>query len=226
MSTAGQETLPGYDQDASIDPLTTVVGIGVIVILRALDEQDPLILTVTEKASRAETGKYQGDTGIIQETVKADFEEGVIVSEQPQDTLARAMTEVLSKDDVDKVGRNFHRATLPSDQDIAPLSSIGSLGRLEVVIYDGSQDYQFTSLVGEVENIQWRRLSSLLAPSAERVRETSRELLSYAVGKKLIDYGRRQYDQGQTQLLFPDGVTRSGTHRKPERQKDITVFMR
>jgi hypothetical protein len=225
MSAARAETRH-ESEEASFDPLTTIKGIGVIVMLHALQEADPFIITVTEQEERPETGKYPDEVGIIQETVKVQAcADGILTPEEPRDTLLGAMTEVLSEEDVRRVGRHFHRVNLPGGRDVTTLPSIGSLGRVEVIVYDGPANHQFGSLVDEVKNIQWRRLSSLLK-QREGVRETTRELLNHAVGQRLIAYGQQQYDQRRTEPLFTERDSLREVHRRREQKKDITVFMR
>jgi len=212
-------------EERNEDALTTVVGIGVIVVSKALSLDEPMILTAEETGTKEETGKAKGKRAIIQETVKATQRNSGLVIEDPRDTLLGGLAEVMDQSDISTVGGNFHRVVFPQVMNIhADLPSINKTGRVEVVVYDGPPHHTFTPLVNEMTNPQWTALSSAI--DSPRFRPTSRELLTHAQDHDLIPFGMDQYRQGQTESVFDSPIHLRQFYQKRERKPDVTVFMR
>lgn len=219
------------------DSLTTVIGIGLIVIddlLSGVDEENPVIWTVFEKEDKPETGRIAGERGIIQETVKLGktstslddvVENGYEFVESRRDTLLGAMAEVVGPDDVATVGHYFHHVVFDANmpQQVALHSIGGKLGRVEVVYYLGPSDHQFAPLSREVSSVEPMRVSDFLQES--NIRGTSRELVRFAQKNDMFFEAATQYGNGDSVPVFQrmsPGRFRM-TQFIRERRRDITA---
>ncbi len=204
--------------------LTTVVGIGVVIVLHetaVLDDEQLRILTVKESTDKPGTGKKRGIRGIVQETVKiADIQTGV--AESPEETLMGAMGEVIREDNVETEGNKFNRVVFSKRHEIPLRSLKGMAGGLEVVIFTGTAIN--LALTNEVTESQWVTAGNFL--DVHSTRPTSRELVQYAVNERLLSRGMDQYRRGLTVPVFQNDIPFGQFLRERNTQPDITDVLR
>ncbi len=229
MATSFAETTSKYlVEHQRHDPLLTVVGIGVIVVLNELNVEDDgelKILAVRQVEAKPETGKVDGSLSLIQETIKMTRTQDGIVPETPTDTLRGAMEEVVDANGVSEVGHHFHQAVFDRRPEI-PLHTLPSAaGGLEVVIYDGLPEYPFTpAATAEVARPRWITGKNFLTdPTA---RDTSKELVDHAIQSGLLIQGLVQYLRGQTEPVFTNGFPFERFRRARNKLPDITWSVR
>lgn len=197
--------------------LTTVIGIGAIVIPKLLISDSIPFLTIRERSDKPATGKNR-TRGIPQETIKVDA--GTKVPESPETTLqALILEELLGAIGVGKIGHHFH--TPVSGREIVSLPSLpGKAGRIEVVIYDGNPEslLEYNSYQSETTSPLY--LTKLADDNTTRA--TSRDLLKAAQKLKLLHQGLLYYNLGNTQRVFHPEFNPDQFLRQRTPQPDIT----
>jgi len=204
----------GEQNKVADNAIRTVVGIGVIIILNELstvtDEELP-ILTVKELMDKPETGRIAGQRGIVQETIQY-VDSG---PEDQQSTLMGAIAEeVIGKDGVDMLGHQFHQATFAEGSSEISLQTLdGSRCDIKVVVFSGKRGDLLHKVGSEVEDKRWMRVKTLFQES--NTRDTSREIVQFAVDRKLLSSALEQYRLGKTEPVFRNKL-------EPRNGPDIT----
>ncbi len=222
MSISSIESLaiPSHEQD---EALRTVVGIGVLIVLKDLseaDDQQLQILSVRQGESKPETGKIEGSLSLVQETIKVD--PVTHIPESPTDTLRGAMEEVIDAQGVRDVGHHFRRVLYKERPEIPLFTLPGTAGGLEVVIYDGPAQYAFNPTAKKeiAGPPQWLTVANFLNdPTA---RDTSLEIVNHAASNRMLTHGLHR----STSPVFPEGYQFDYSHRQREKLPDITRVRR
>jgi hypothetical protein len=216
-----------YEQQDREAMANRVVGIGVLIILNEwanLDDSQLKILAVRQRESKPGTGKKAGSLSIVQETVKVDPISGV--PETRDATLLGAMEEVTDATGVRKVGKHFRKVDHDERIEIPLLTLPGNDGGLEVVVYDRVLPYDLRPAAKNeiVGRPQWVPVEDFLDdPTA---RDTSLELVDFAVRKGLLTDGIDQHARGLTVPVFPRGYQFHKARQEREARPDITKFRR
>ncbi len=179
--------------------LTTVVGIGAIVIPRMLANGDNIpFLTVEEKHSKPQTGKTAFKRGIPQETIKLTRDKNR--AEDPNSTLrGLILEEILGQYEFSNLGEYFYRPDLKGSAIVRLPSLPGKAGRIEIVVYSGKPDDLLSAVVDdEIFNPQYRTYLT----TGPNTRETSVELVRAAQNRGILVEGVRLYDTGNHKPVF------------------------
>lgn len=195
---------------------TTVVGIGVIIILNhlaGLKDEELEILVVTEKENKSATGKKIGQEAIVQETI-------IMEGAHPEDhltTLRGAIAEEVIGNEDWGLSNHFYRTIFERGRPETPLHTLSDFaGGLEVVFFTGNADDLLKPAGVEVGDKKKVTIGSFLENL--NARPTSIELVKFGLDKNLIAFSRRQHMLGKTQPVFREG------HMVPTRNSrfDIT----
>jgi len=222
MSVLEREVQASYGQGD--DPLKTLIGMGVLIVLNEnVVAEQSRVLTVIQSRNKPETRTIAGTTAIVQETLKLD-ERG-----QPElrtSTLLGAMDEVMDSTDMHHVGVHFHRVIDEQWLEV-PLQSLpGKKAGLEVVIFDGPEDYGFyPGALHEVSGPPaWMTVKDIL--QGANIRDTSRELVTHAVETGMIRAGLNAYQERKTVPVFPRNHDFDGFRTIRDAKVDITSITR
>jgi len=210
-----QRFSPEEDVD---DAITSVVGIGVIIIASRLSgaSDEDLLLTVAEKNDKPVTDKRAGLRGIPQETVKVEPILEGFSPESPLSTLQGALLEEIGGSMTD-----FNRIVFDRGRHEIPLSTLpGKKGGIEIVLYGGDPDRLLPFEESEVDAFSWMTADTFLGGPNRR--RTSIDLVDGARSRGLLS----RQNWGKTQQVFPVGFNSDAFLRRRATIQDITQVVK